>query len=207
MAGQRGVVAALILAAQIIAGGCSERLAPPPETIDPWNSRPFIVVPPDVRRMAIVYPRALNRDFIDAYYRLEGGAFQLKAYRPALKIVDRAHFSALMTELQFQSRGVVREDSALRIGQMLGADSVLLYQIEGPTLGERSMATRPSQLRPIVVTTKIIRVESAEVVYHDVVIAGFNDRNADRTDYPGFSRDALERGLSKTLANLHQAFQ
>ena len=68
------------------------------------------------------------------------------------------------------------------------------------------MATRPSQLRPIVVTTKIIRVESAEVVYHDVVIAGFNGRG-DTTDYRGLTRDALERSLSKTLADLHQAFQ
>src|SRR5262249_2868466 len=131
-----------------------------------------------------------------------------------LKIVDRVHLPAVMTELRFHSGGAVSDESALRIGQLLGADSVLLYHIEGPSLRERFMARHPSQLRPIVMTTKIIRVESAEVVYHDVVIAGFDDRGADRgwslsdtTDYRGLSRDALERGLSRTLADLHQAFQ
>lgn len=105
------------------------------------------------------------------------------------------------------------DDSALSIGQMLGADSVLLYWIDGPTLRDRFMARRPSQIRPITVTTKIIRVESAEVVYHNVVIAKMEEQRygdwslSDNLDYYQLSRDALERSIVQTVVDLQRAFE
>jgi len=139
--------------------------------------------------------------------------FQLKVSRPRLTIVDRFNVPTVMTELRFQHGGAVTEDTAMRVGHLLGVDSVLLYAIQGPTLTDRITARRLSQVRPITITTKIIRVESAEVVYLDVVMArmqdhGYGDRWLfDNLDYAQLSREALERSITQTVVDLERAFQ
>ena len=90
---------------------------------------------------------------------------------------------------------------------------MLIYSIEGPTLRDRFMARRLSLVRPITITTKIIRVESAEVVYHDVVVAKMEDNGYgerwlfDNNEYPQLSREALERSIKQTVVDLQRAFQ
>jgi hypothetical protein len=72
------------------------------------------------------------------------------------------------------------------------------------------MARRPNQLRPIAVISKIIRVESAEVVYHDVVIAEREDHDSGnwyKSEYLEWSREALERSIGQTVVDLQRAFQ
>lgn len=69
-------------------------------------------------------------------------AFQLKTNRPNLRIIDRSQMPASVAEQRFQVGGLVSEESAVRIGRMLGVDSVLIYRIDGPTLRERFFAQR-----------------------------------------------------------------
>jgi hypothetical protein len=119
----------------------------------------------------------------------------------------------LITEQRLQGTGAVADDSAVRIGHLLGVDSVLLYSIDGPTLRDRLFVRRPSQVRPITVTTKIIRVESAEVVYFNVVTARMDDEArwdwslSDNWDYHQLSQAALERGIAQTVFDLQRAFE
>jgi hypothetical protein len=119
---------------------------------------------------------------------------------------------AIVSEQRFQVGGLVSEDSAVRIGRMLGVDSVLFYRIEGPTLRERFFARRHRDLPPITITSKIIRVESGEIVYHNVVTAHANDMEesgwelSDNVDYHRWSREALDRGIRQTVYDLHRAF-
>jgi len=172
-----------------------------------------MTIPSNVQRIAVFYPRSSNPDFLAAYQRLEGATFQLKGQRPALKVVDRSHLLTLITEQKLQGTGAVADDSAVRIGHLLGVDSVLLYSIDGPTLRERLFAREPTHVRPITVTTKIIRVESAEVVYFNVVTARMDDDNSwdwslsDKWDYHELSQAALERGIAQTVFDLQRAFQ
>jgi hypothetical protein len=174
---------------------------------------PSFTVPSDVQRIAVFYPRSSNPDFLEAYQRLEGAAFQLKGKRSTLRIVDRFNLPTVMMEQRFQVTGPTTDDSAVRVGHMLGVDSVLLYSIDGPTLRDRLFARRLSHVRPITVTTKIIRVESAEVVYHNVVTAHMDDARyddwslSDNVDYHQLSRAALERGIAQTVVDLHRAFE
>jgi len=89
---------------------------------------------------------------------------------------------------------------------------VLLYSIDGPTLRDRFSARRPSQVRPITVPTKFIRVESAEVAYLNVVTAPMDDGGwdwalSDNMDYHQVNRAALERGISQTVFDLRRAFK
>jgi hypothetical protein len=175
-----------------------------------WSA---LAVPEDVHRIAVFYPRSSVREYVEAYHRLEGAAFQLKASRSKLTLVDRFNLPTVTKELQFQNGGAVSEVTVTRIGHLLGVDSVLLFAIEGPTLTDRVMARRFNQVRPVTITTKIIRVESAEVVYLDVVVAkmhdyGYGDRwFFDNPDYELLSREALDRSIQQTVVDLQRAFQ
>jgi len=193
--------------------GCRSVSPPVSQTVTVSSSWPALTVPADVQRLAVFYPQSSSREYSEAYHRLEGAVFQLKVSRPRLTIVDRFNVPTVMTELRFQHGGAVTEDTAMRVGHLLGVDSVLLYAIQGPTLTDRITARRLSQVRPITITTKIIRVESAEVVYLDVVMArmqdhGYGDRWLfDNLDYAQLSREALERSITQTVVDLERAFQ
>ena len=206
-----GTGAILLLAITLV--GCRNVAPPVSQTVTVSSSWPALTVPEDVQKIAVFYPRSSIQDYSEAYHRLEGAVFQLKAYRSTLTLVDRFNVPTVLTELRFQNSRAVTEDSAMGVGHLLGVDSVLLYAIEGPTLRDRIMARRLSQVRPITITTKIIRVESGEVVYFDVVIAkmqdyGYGDRwMFDNLDYDQLSREALERSIKQTVVDLQRAFQ
>lgn len=184
-----------------------------PSGFDVRSRAPIITIPPDVQRMVIVYPKGEHAEWAVAYSRLEGATFQLKAHRPSLRIVDRAHVPALVTEQRLQAGGLVSDVSAVRIGQLLGVDSVLIYRIEGPTLRDRIWARGYRDLPPVTVTSKIIRVESAEVVYHNVVTARAGEAEgsgwslSDNVDYQRWGREALDRGIMQTVVDLQRAFE
>ncbi len=202
----------IALVVALVLAGCQSSALPtaPPLAVRTFGSS--FSIPGDVQRIVVFYPRSSNPDFLEAYQRLEGATFQLKDKRSTLKIVDRFNLAAVLSEQRFQAAGTVADDSAVRIGHMLGVDSVLLYSIDGPTLRDRFFARSPSQVRSITVTTKIIRVESAEVVYLNVVTAPMDDGGwdwalSDNMDYHQLNRAALERGISQTVFDLRRAFE
>jgi hypothetical protein len=169
--------------------------------------------PANIQRLIVLYPRTSVRDVTSTYHRLEGAAFQLKEQRPSLRIVDRSNLSVIMSEQRFQLSGAVSDESAIRVGRLLGADSVLLYHVEVPSLRDQVFAKYRGDLPPVMVTSKIIMVESAEVVFHNVVttpVDGFrNDQLFFLTEsHPEpFIRAALERGIAQTISDLHYAFR
>ena len=111
---------------------------------------------------------------------------------------------------RFQLTGAVADSSAIHIGRLLGADSVLIYRIDGPSWRDRMWARQASDLPPILVTSKLIRVESAEVLYHRVIVAQLEESAVsgwwDGQDAQRLSRAALERGIRETVVELGRAF-
>mgnify|MGYP001239067370 CR=1 FL=1 len=187
-----------------------------PQTTPTFGFRsapPALPVPADVQRMAVLYPHGGNPEWSGAYSRLEGAAFRLKTFRPNLRIIDRSHMPVIVSEQRFQVAGLVSDESAVRLGRMLGVDSVLIYRIDGPTLRDRVWARRHRDLPPVTVTSKIIRVESAEVVYHNVVTARVDETGgsgwslSDHFDYQRWSREAVDRGVMQTVYDLRCAFE
>ena len=179
-----------------------------------FRSTPRVLpIPADVQRMAVLYPRGGPPEWSSAYSRLEGAAFQLKTFRPNLRIIDRSHMPTIVSEQRFQVGGLVSEESAVRIGRMLGVDSVLIYRIDGPTLRDRFFARQNRDLLPVTITSKIIRVESGEVVYHNVVTARGDEPEgswlslSDDVDYQRWSREAIDRGIMQTVYDLRRAFE
>jgi hypothetical protein len=196
------------LSVVLCVGGCHTG-HPVPDLIS-RHVTPAILVPHDVRRIAVLYPQAASAEWTQAYHRLEGATFGLKTHRPHLTIVDRLHLPVLLGEHRFQLTGAVADNSAVHIGRLLGADSVLIYRIDGPSLRDRMWARQVSDLPPIMVTSKLIRVESSEVLYHRVVVAQLEESAAsdwwDSHDAQRLSREALERGIRETVVELGRAF-
>ncbi len=211
---RRGVVVRMmtVLTVATLVASCANATSQTPSTSWLRSENPVLPIPADVQQMAVLYPRGGTPDWSNAYGRLEGAAFQLKTFRPHLRIIDRSHMHDIVSEQRLQIGGLVSEDSALRIGQLLGVDSVLIYRIEGPTLRERFFARRHRDLPPMTITSKIIRVESGEIVYHNVVTAHVDGTEesgwslSDNVDYHRWSREALDRGIMQTVFDLHRAF-
>ena len=135
------------------------------------------------------------------YSRLEQAVFQLKKQRSWMRVVERRNIELLTDEQRLQLSSRVADDSAMRIGQWLGADSAVLFRIEGPTWRDRLLARFHGNMQPIVVSSKIVSVESGEVLYHDLVTT-----MPVRELQPAL-RSAMDHALSVAIAHLGQSFR
>jgi hypothetical protein len=95
----------------------------------------------------------------------------------------------------------------------LGADSLVLFRIDGPTWRERLLARMHGKMPPFVVSSKIISLESGEVLYHDVVTAApvpdsgeWSDYDSDHQLRPAMHA-ALDQAVSTAILHLHQSFR
>ena len=166
-----------------------------------------------VRRLAVWYPSTSEPDVAYGYSRLEQAAFQLKTQRSWIKIVERRNIEPLTDEQRLQLSGRVGDDSVVRVGKWLGADSMVLFRIDVPTWRERLLARFYGKMPPCVVSSKIISVESGEVLYHDIVSAMPVPQSGEWSDYASdyelqpALRSALDHALSVAIAHLNQSFR
>lgn len=167
-----------------------------------------IHLPLSIERLAILHPESSDRRLLNAYLRLEGGTFQLKELRPTLKLVERFDLRRILDEQRFQLNHAMSDDTAVHLGHLLGVDSVALYRVEGPSARDQVLASVMGGLPPVVVVTKIIKVEDGEVLFLNAVTVPVETAGAE----VAFSIDsqiqtALDRGVAQTLADLRQAFR
>jgi hypothetical protein len=188
---------------------------PTPIAVDPVSLAltTEISVPQHVRRLAVWYPRAGEQELAYGYSRLEEAAFQLKRQRSWMKIVDRRNLDQVTEEQRFQLSGRVADESAVRMGKWIGADSLMLFRIEGPSWRERLLARMYGKMPPFVVSSKIISLESGEVLYHDVVTTAPVPASGEWGDYASdyelrpALHAALDEALSTAILHLHRSFR
>lgn len=170
---------------------------------------PSLSIPVGVERLAVLHPRTSDRELLNAYAQLYGAVFQFKAHRPALKIVERLDLDSIVEEQRVQLSGMVSDDTAIHLGRLLGADTVLLYHIDGPTSRDKARARLEGAVPPYVLTSKLIKVESGEVLYLNVVTTPVQKWNTDTSFFSvdPYLQQALDRGIAQTVADLQHAFQ
>jgi hypothetical protein len=201
-----------LLTMAVLMASCSNVTTQTPPTLGFHSASPLLPIPADVQRIVVLYPHGGTPEWSSAYSRLEGAAFQFKTFRPNLRIIDRSQIPVIVAEQRFQVGGLVSEESAVRLGRMLGVDSVLIYRIDGPTFRDRFVARQHRDLPPVTITSKIVRVESGEIVYHNVVAAHVGEVEepgwslSDNVDYHRWNREALDRGIMQTVYDLRRAF-
>ena len=188
---------------------CQNVVLPAPSSPEVFSTVPSAVqVPFSIERLAIFYPETVDRRLMNAYLRLEGGTFQLKELRPALKLVERFDLLRVLDEQRFQLSGAVSDETAVHLGRLLGIDSVALYRVEGPSIRDRALARVVGGLPPVVVTSKIILIENAEVVFLNAVTVPVEvaiDQALASIDSQ--LQIALDRGVAQTIADLRRAFR
>ncbi len=81
----------------------------------------------------------------------------------------------IVSEQEFQFEALVSEGSAIRLGRLLGGDTILLYRTDGATLIDRFLAYYYHAVPPFVIMSKMMNVESAEMIFHNVVTSLVND--------------------------------
>ena len=162
-----------------------------------------IQIPANIERLAVVYPRTMNSEMTHAYSWLEGATFQLKQVRPSLRIVDRLQQTFILDEQRLQARSPVAEETAVHIGGLIGVDSILLFHIASPTTRDRMFAALYGLQPEVAITSKIIRVETGEVVFHNVVTIRVDKAEAVAL----LVRAALDQALAQTVADLRHAFR
>ncbi len=188
------------------------RAAPPTNDVKS-RTLPTSSIPLTVNRLAIWYPRTSEKELAYGYARLTQAVYQGKKHRPWLKILERRDIEVINNELGLHLGGRVTDGTAISIGKWLGADSVAFFQIEGPTWRERMLARIQETMPPFTVLSKIISVESGEVLYHDIVAFQPVPQTGKWDDY---TRDyevqtalqpALNHALTVAVERLERSFQ
>jgi hypothetical protein len=189
--------------------GCQNVPLPSSSGPDIVSTVPSVIqIPFTIERLAIFYPETYDRRFLNAYLRLEGGTFQLKELRPSLKVVERFDLRRLLEEQRFQLSGAVSDETAVRLGRLLGVDGVALYRVEGPSNTDRVLARVLGGIPPVVVISKIIMIENAEVVFLNAVTVPVDITIDKALSYMDSQLQiALDRGVAQTIADLRHAFR
>jgi curli biogenesis system outer membrane secretion channel CsgG len=145
--------------------------------------------------------------------KLEQATFQLKKRRSWIKIVERRSLETVRDEQHLQASGRVADDSAMHVGKWLGADSLVIFRIDRPRWRDRLLARFYEQMAPVVVSSKIISVETGEVLYHDVVQIvpvsplGKWEHYGSDTELQSAVRISLDQAVSLAIAHLDQSFR
>jgi hypothetical protein len=207
-----GIAAAVgVLLCVISLAGCRD--APPP-AYSPSSSAPSVpAIPQDVIRVAVFYPPAQEQDVAYGYAKLELAVLQVKRQRPWLRVLDRRHLVAVTIEQRLQMSVRFSDDSAVRLGRLLGADSIVVFHIDGPSWRDRLLARMHGTMPPVAVTSKVVQVETGEVLYHDMVIRtpvpdsrGWDAYASDYELQP-LLRSSLDQSVAEAIDNLHHAFR
>jgi hypothetical protein len=203
------IAAAAVCSMQAACRPTPKVVNPPSIDVDPYS----VPVPQHIRRLAVWYPRTSEHEMAYGYSRLEQAAFQLRTQRAGVTIVERRNIGPLTDEQRLQASGRIDDDSVVRIGKWIGADSLVLFRIEMPTWRDRLLARFHERMPPFVVSSKIISVESGEVLYHDVVRAVPIPASGEWADYASdhelqpAMHAALDEALSRAIARLHRSFR
>ena len=170
-------------------------------------------VPSHITRLAVWYPHTGERDVAYGYMKLEQATFQLKQRRLGITIVERRYLETVRDEQRLQLSGPVADDSAMHIGKWLGADSLVMFQIDQPRWRDRLLARFSEQMAPVVVSSKIVSVETGEVLYHDIVRIlpvpqlGKWEQYGSDTELQATLRASLDHAVSIAIAHLDQSFR
>ena len=142
---------------------------------------------------------------------MESATHSLKNSFPRLEIVERAHIDVAIKELAFQGRGLVRDDSFVGAGHMLGADHVLVYRVAVNLDGGMPHIQRRGGAIRGIASGKLIRVQTGTVDFQQTArreaFVGQLDSGAEwtRATIEGIERATVLGALDSVVDSLNEA--
>jgi hypothetical protein len=126
------------------------------------TSRPIPLTLRDKAKIALLHD---DKDDMDRYVRLvlEQTVFDLKATNPGLIIVERRSVDEILMELRFQAGGLVKDQDISSLGQFLGLDYVVVYELIHNDLEELYGLDNQIDTWEVLISVKVVEVKTAEV--------------------------------------------
>ena len=139
-----------------------------------------------------------------AYDRLESQSWKILTQRARVEVIERRNLDLLRHEQHLQYSYGMDEQSAVRLGQLIGAQAVLIYQIQLPSWRDRFLAD-DDELLPLSLGGRILNVETGTVLWsHTVMVSSAGCQS--NCWFAGKPRatlwPVLERGIDQLVAQL-----
>jgi len=159
-------------------------------------------------RLAVLIPSTGDPMLLNAYARLDAQTDFLFQEGLGSHVVERSELRAVRHEQRWQYSEPAAEEATARLGQLLGADALILYHIKIPELRERLFAEEGAPFSPVTIFAKVVRVETGEDVWSHVVTV--EARRGDQWSGGGLGFDpavwqALDRGVDEMLMAVGEA--
>ena len=126
------------------------------------TSRPIPLTLRDGAKIALLHD---DKDDMDRYVRvvLEQMVFDLKSTNPGLIILERRSVNEILRELRFQAGGLVKDQDMASLGQFLGLDYVVVYELIHNDLEELYGLDNQIDSWEVLISVKVVEVKTAEV--------------------------------------------
>lgn len=102
-----------------------------------------------------------------AYDRLESKTWEVLTRQAGVRVLERRNLEVVRTEQHLQRRYAMDEESAVRIGRLVGAQGVLVYRIRLPSWRDRFLVDE--QYLPITIGGRLLEVETGTVLWSQSV--------------------------------------
>lgn len=102
-----------------------------------------------------------------AYDRLESKSWQILSEQGGVRVLERRNLEVVRTEQHLQHLYAMDEASAVRIGGLVGAQAVLVYQIRFPSWRDRLLVDEHSL--PITFGGRLLEVETGTVLWSETL--------------------------------------
>ena len=135
-----------------------------------------------------------------AYDRLESKTWHILSEQAGVRVLERRNLNAVRTEQHLQQLYAMDEASAVRIGGLVGAQAVLLYQIRLPSWRDRFMVEENSL--PITFGGRLLEVETGTVLWSETVTISPSNCHLDDCWFGGKPQAALWPSLELGIDQL-----
>lgn len=159
-----------------------------------------------LHHIAIVTPPSRDDRWRTVYAQVEAIAHEVLAGRTGLQRLERTELALLEAEHGLQMSGAVADESAVRLGRLAGADGLLLFRIDGPTVHDLVLS-RPEELPPLVLTGKLLRTQTGEVLWQVAVTVPLVTARPWWTLTDPLRTGALRQAADEALTRMHRALQ
>ena len=163
----------------------------------------------DIKRIALVHPpkASLQPELSGTEGKEARLSFQqiianLRHVKAQMEVVERADLGPVISEMQFQMNGLVRDKDVVKVGHMLGVDYLFLYSIVLTTDKEMEYVKLNGGAVGAIVSGKILNVETGRIVYLESITQSVTRPSPERGHQWTNSQNDRAWALSRALKGL-----
>lgn len=142
-----------------------------------------------------------------AYDRLESKTWQVLTKRGGVRVLERRNLETIRKEQHLQHLYAMDEESAVRIGGLVGAQGVLVYRIRMPSWRDRFLVEE--ELLPITFGGRLLDVETGTVLWSESLTVSPTDCESGDCWFGGKPQatlwPTLEKGIDLLMGEFSKA--